>query len=208
MSLLVNSIDVCLKFFWRLLPNLSVFLPMSFQEEPADVCLDWARVSPCQYLSSELNRCQICLSFCQYLFRKSLLMSAWIELACLLASIFLVSSIDVCLKCFPLLVCQCLSSGSLGFLLRRASRRFSRLLPSVSEQSYSQGLRSFCHLSVWMFPLFLMELVSNLLQSLEDANWMSSLGSSKILFQNLSDLLLVFPYTIFYQDCTSPATCK
>ena len=102
-------------------------------------------MSPCQYLSSELNRCQICLSFCQYLFRKSLLMSAWIELACLLASIFLVSSIDVCLKCFPLLVCQCLSSGSLGFLLRRASRRFSRLLPSVSEQSYSQGLRSFCH---------------------------------------------------------------
>ena len=49
MSLLVNSIDVCLKFFWRLLPNLSVFLPMSFQEEPADVCLDWARVSPISF---------------------------------------------------------------------------------------------------------------------------------------------------------------
>ena len=85
------------------------------------------------------------LFFCQYLFRINLLLFAWIELTCLLASIFLVSSIDVCLKCFPLLVCQCLSSGSLGFLLRRASRRFSRLLPSVSEQSYSQGLRSFCH---------------------------------------------------------------
>ena len=44
-------------------------------------------------------------------------MSAWTELACLLASIFLVSSIGVCLKCFPLLVCQCLSSGPLGFYL-------------------------------------------------------------------------------------------
>ena len=65
---------------------------------------------------------------------KTLLMSAWIELACLLGSIFLVSSIGVCLKCFPPLVCQCLSSGSLGFLLRRAS-----LLPSVSQQSYLSG---------------------------------------------------------------------
>ena len=169
-------------------------------------------MSPCQYLSSELNRCQICLSFCQYLFRKSLLMSAWIELACLLASIFLVSSIDVCLKCFPLLVCQCLSSGSLGFLLKRASRRFSQLLPSVSEQSYSKGTEVFLPicitcLSGW-FTLFLVELVPNFLHSLEDANWLSSFGSSKILFQNLSDLPLVFSHKVFYQDCTSSATCK
>ena len=32
---------------------------------------------------------------------RNLLMSIWTELACLLASIFLVSSIGVCLKCFP-----------------------------------------------------------------------------------------------------------
>ena len=223
MSLLVNSIDVCLKFFWRLLPNLSVFLPMSFQEEPADVCLDWARVSPCQYLSSELNRCQICLSFCQYLFRKSLLMSAWIELACLLASIFLVSSIDVCLKCFPLLVCQCLSSGSLGFLLRRASRRFSRLLPSVSEQSYSQGLRSFCHsvslvcLNVSLvsdgvgiqsssvsggcqldvFPWVFQDSVSKPIRS-----------SSGLLLQDLSNLLLVLLPHNFLSRLYKLPTCK
>ena len=139
-------------------------------------------------------------------------MSAWTELACLLASIFLVSSIGVCLKCFPLLVCQCLSSGSLGFLLKRASRRFSQLLPSVSEQSYSKGTEVFLPicitcLSGW-FTLFLVELVPNFLHSLEDANWLSSLGSSKILFQNLSDLLLVFSHKVFYQDCTSSATCK
>ena len=43
--------------------------------------------------------------------RRNLLMSVWTELACFLASVFLVSSIGVCLKCFPLLVCQYLSSG-------------------------------------------------------------------------------------------------
>ena len=75
-------------------------------------------------------------------------MSIWTELACLLASIFLVSSIGVCSKCFPLLVCQCLSSGPLdflsGFLLKRDNRCLSKLSPSVSEQSYSKGLKSFC----------------------------------------------------------------
>ena len=85
-------------------------------------------------------------------------MSAWTELACLLASIFLVSSIDVCLKCFPPLVCQCLSSGSLGFLLKRASRRFSQLLPSVSEQSYSKGTEVFLSICIaclsQCFPCF------------------------------------------------------
>ena len=169
-------------------------------------------MSPCQYLSSELNRCQICLSFCQYLFRKSLLMSAWIELACLLASIFLVSSIDVCLKCFPPLVCQCLSSGSLGFLLRRASRRFSQLLPSVSEQSYSTGTEVFLSICITcLFECFhpvsdgvgiQFSSVSGGCQ-LDVFPWVF-----QILFQNLSDLLLIFSYTIFYQDCTSPATCK
>ena len=75
-------------------------------------------------------------------------MSAWTELACLLASIFLVSSIGVCLKCFPLLVCQCLSSGPLGFLLKRDNRSLSKLLPSVSEQSYSKGTEVF--LPIWI----------------------------------------------------------
>ena len=146
-------------------------------------------------------------------------MSAWTELACILASIFLVSSIGVCLKCFPLLVCQCLSSGPLGFLLKRDTRSLSQLLPSVSEQSYSKGTEVFLPICItclfrW-FTLFLVELVPNFLHSLEDANWLSSLGSSRILFQNLSDLLLVFCckiyqisfwfffHTIFYQDCTS-----
>ena len=143
---------------------------------------------------------------------RNLLMSVWTELACLLASIFLVSSIGVCLKCFPLLVCQCLSSGPLGFLLKRDNRSLSQLLPSVSEQSYSKGTEVFLPicitcLSGW-FTLFLPELVPKFLHSPEDANWLSSFGSSKILFQELSDLLLVFSHKVFYQDCTSLATCK
>ena len=70
-------------------------------------------------------------------------MSAWTELACLFASIFLVSSIGVCLKCFPLLVCQCLSSGVTWFLSEFFLKGLS-LLISVSEQSCLKGLRSFC----------------------------------------------------------------
>ena len=78
-----------------------------------------------QCLSSELNRCQICFS-ANIFSGKVLLMSAW---------------------SFPPLVCQCLSSGSLGFLLRRAS-----LLPSVSQQSYLSG----CFLCFWWswYPIF------------------------------------------------------
>ena len=48
--------------------------------------------------------------------RRNLLMSVWTELACFLASVCLMSSIGVCLKCFPLLVCQYLSSGPTWFL--------------------------------------------------------------------------------------------
>ena len=132
-------------------------------------------------------------------------MSAWTELACLLASIFLVSSIGVCLKCFPLLVCQCLSSGPLGFLLKRASRRFSQLLPSVSEQSYSKGTEVFLPISItclfgW-FTLFLVELVPNFLHSLEDANWLSSLGSSKILLQ----IYQIFFWSFVARSIRSPS---
>ena len=171
MSLLVNSIDVCLKFFWCLLPNLSVFLPMSFQEEPADVCLDWARVSSFQYLSSELNRCQICFS-ANIFSGKVLLMSAW---------------------SFPPLVCQCLSSGSLGFLLRRAS-----LLPSVSQQSYLSG----CFLSFWWswYPIFfsLWRVPTGCLP----------LGLPRFCFKTYQIFFWSSLTLIFYQDCTSATTCK
>ena len=141
---------------------------------------------------------------------KFFLGGTWTELACLQ---YLSGELNQCLlEVSPTACLSVSSSGSLGFLLRRASRRFSCLLPSVSKQSYPQELRSFCHsvsLCVWVFPLFLMELVSNLLLFLEDANWMSSLVSFKILFQNLSDLLLIFPHTnFFYQDCISATTYK
>ena len=150
------------------------------------------------------------LFFCQYLFRKkNLLMSAWIELACLLGSIFLVSSIDVCLKCFPLLVCQCLSSGSLGFLLRRASRRFSRLLPSVSQQSYLSG----CFPCFWWswYPIFfsLWRMPTGCLPlGLPRFCFKSIRSSSGLLLQDLSDLLLVLLQHNILSRLYKLPTCK
>ena len=116
--------------------------------------------------------CQICLLFCQVLFRRNLLMSAWTELACLQ---YLPGELNQCLlEVSPTACLSVSSSGSLGFLLGRASRSFSCLLPSVSRQSYPQELRSFCY-SVSLFCLdvsFVSEGVgSNLLLFLEGANW-------------------------------------
>ena len=211
MSLLVNSIDVCLKFFWRLLPNLSVFLPMSFQEEPADVCLDWARVSPCQYLSSELNRCQICLSFCQYLFRKSLLMSAWIELACLLASIFLVSSIDVCLKCFPLLVCQCLLVGHLGSCWGGLAGGFHACCPvflnSPIHRDWGLSLTLYHCLSE-CFPCFWWSWYPIFFSLWRMPTGCLPLGLPRFCFKTYQISFWSSLTLIFYQDCTSATTCK
>ena len=150
------------------------------------------------------------LFFCQYLFRKkTLLMSAWIELACLLGSIFLVSSIGVCLKCFPPLVCQCLSSGSLGFLLRRASRRFSRLLPSVSQQSYLSG----CFPCFWWswYPIFfsLWRVPTGCLPlGLPRFCFKSIRSSSGLLLQDLSDLLLVLLQHNILSRLYKLPTCK
>ena len=143
-------------------------------------------------------------------------MSAWTEFACFQ---YLPGELNQrLLEVSPTACLSVSSSGSLGFLLRRASRRFSRLLPSVSEQSYSRGLRSFCH-SVSLVCLNV-SLVS------DGVGIQSSLVSGGCqldvfpwVFQdsasNLSDLLLVFCCkiyqisfwfffnTIFYQDCTS-----
>ena len=76
-------------------------LLMSFQEEPADVCLDWARVFPCQYLSGELNWCKsVCLS-ANVFSGENCWCLLWIKLVFFLVDVFLVSSIDaksVCLS--------------------------------------------------------------------------------------------------------------
>ena len=103
--------QVCLKGSLDVFPDQpNIFLASICLMGLISVCLSW--FSP--------------VSFCQCLYRRNLLMSARTELACLLASIFLVSSIGVCLKCFPLLVCQCLSSGvtwiSIWILSERAQR--------------------------------------------------------------------------------------
>ena len=77
-------------------------------------------------------------------------MSAWTEFACLQ---YLPGELNQrLLEVSPTACLSVSSSGSLGFLLGRASRRFSCLLPSVSKQSYPQELRSFCY-SVSLFCL-------------------------------------------------------
>ena len=176
LDVFLDQPNVCLMGLIGVLTELALTCLSAsiYGENPADVCLDWIHLFSCQCLWGWIQSmsaksfsdvfCQICLLFCQVLFRRNLLMSAWTELACLQ---YLSGELNQCLlEVSPTACLSVSSSGSLGFLLRRASRRFSCLLPSVSKQSYPQELRSFCHsvsLSVWVFPLFLMELVSNLL---------------------------------------------
>ena len=130
------SVSHCLSVSVFLVGHL-IFIWVLSEKGPTDVFLNCRPV----FLNSPIQRDWSLSANLYHL-------SVWTELACLLASIFLVSSIGVCLKCFPLLVCQCLSSGPLDFYLgsfwKRANRCLSKLSPSVSEQSYSKGLKSFC----------------------------------------------------------------
>ena len=109
---LVSSISVYLKCFPTSVAYLSEgitwCLPGSTQ------CLS------CLRLSAGFDQClsELVLTcfFLPMSVRRNLLMSVWTELTCLLASVCLMSSIGVCPKCFPLLVCRCLSSGATWFL--------------------------------------------------------------------------------------------
>ena len=109
---LVSSISVYLKCFPTSVAYLSEgitwCLPGSTQ------CLS------CLRLSAGFDQClsELVLTcfFLPMSVRRNLLMSVWTELTCLLASVCLMSSIGVCPKCFPLLVCQYLSSGATWFL--------------------------------------------------------------------------------------------
>ena len=91
---LVSSIGVYLKCFPMSLPNLS-----ERDHLMSSQCLS------CFCLSDGFDQClsELVLTcfFLPMSVRRNLLMSIWTELACFLASIFLVSSIGVCLKCFP-----------------------------------------------------------------------------------------------------------
>ena len=81
----------------RLLPNLS---------EGITWCLPGStQYLSCLCLSDGFDQCLselvLTVPFLPMSVRRNLLMSIWTELACFLASIFLVSSIGVCLECFP-----------------------------------------------------------------------------------------------------------
>ena len=140
---LVSSIGVCLKCF-----------PTSFAESVWRDHLMSSRINPISFLLvsvwwvwSVSVRAGSHRFFLPMSVRRNLLMSVWTELACFLASVFLVSSIGVCLKCFPLLVCQYLSSGPTWFLSEFFLKNLSvssNLLSSVFEQSCLKGLRTFC----------------------------------------------------------------
>ena len=111
-SFRVSSINVCQRFLWCLLLNLSALFQVLSREDL--LVSAWTEFACLQYLPGELNQREVSPT------------------ACLSVS----------------------SSGSLGFLLGRASRSFSCLLPSVSRQSYPQELMSFCYsvsLFCWSF---------------------------------------------------------
>ena len=69
---------------------------------------------------------------------KNLLISVWIELACLLCQCLLVSSIDVCLKCFPTSfanlsegITWCLPGSTLCLSCKRLSNGFDQCLSEL-----------------------------------------------------------------------------
>ena len=190
-----------------------------YGENPADVCLDWIHLFSCQCLWGWIQSmsakgfsgvfCQICLLFCQVLFRRNLLVSAWTELACLQ---YLPGELTQCLLEVSPTACLSVSSGGLlGFLLRRASRRFLCLLPSVSKQSYPQELRSFSHsvsLSVWVFPLFWWSWYPIFFSLWRMPTGCLPLGLPRFCFKTYQIFFWSSLTLIFYQDCTSATTCK
>ena len=148
-------------------------------------------------------------------------MSAWTELACFQ---YLSGELNQCLlEVSPTACLSVSSSGSLGFLLRRASRRFSCLLPSVSRQSYPQELRSFCY-SVSLFCLSVSFVSDGVgIQSssvfggcqLDVFPWVFQDSASKpirsssgLLLQDLSDLLLVLLQHNILSRLYKLPTCK
>ena len=150
---LVNPIGVCLKCF-----------PTSFAKSIWRDHLMSSRINPISFLPvsvwwvwSVSVRAGSHRFFLPMSVRRNLLMSVWTELACFLASVFLVSSIGVCLKCFPLLVCQCLSSGATwflsGFFLKSSIGVFLICCPAFLNSPVWRdwGLSAnLYHLSVWM----------------------------------------------------------
>ena len=65
----MSFLPVSVWWFWSVSVRAGSHLSLSANvcyEEPADVYLDWTRVSSCQYLSSELNRCllEVCPTAC------------------------------------------------------------------------------------------------------------------------------------------------
>ena len=94
LDVFLDQPSVCLLGLIGVLTELALTcLPASvYGENPANVYLDWIHLS-CQCLWGWIQSmsakgfsgvfCQICLLFCQVLFRRNLLVSAWTELACL-----------------------------------------------------------------------------------------------------------------------------
>ena len=162
----------------RLLPNLS---------EGITWCLPGStQYLSCLCLSDGFDQClsELVLTcfFLPISVRRSLLMSIWTELACFLASVCLMSSIGVCLKGFPLLVCQYLFSGATwflsGFFLKSSIDVFLICCPAFLNspvwKDWELSANLYLYLFGW-FTLYLPELVPKFLHSSGDANWLSFL---------------------------------
>ena len=87
-------------------------------------------------------------------------MSIWTELACLLASIFLVSSIGVCLEVFPNVFCQVCLKVSLDVFLDQPNIFLASVCPV--------GLISVCPSWFSLVSFLPMSIMRNLLMSYLD----------------------------------------
>ena len=114
----ISFLPVSVQWVWlvfdRAGSNLSLSANVCY-EEPADVYLDWTRVSSCQYLSSEFNRClprsvsQRLLPICLKGSLDVFLDQPNVFLVC----VCLMGLINVCPSWFsPVSFCQCLLWGT------------------------------------------------------------------------------------------------
>ena len=121
-----SRVLLLVSFWWAQSMSRRKCFPMSFANLSKGItwCLPGStQCLPCLCLSDGFDQClsELVLT-CLFLpmsIMRTLLMSVWTEFACLLAKVFLVNSIGVCLKCFLTssaksicVFCQCLLWGT------------------------------------------------------------------------------------------------
>ena len=126
----MSFLPVSVWWVWSVSVRAGSHLSLSanvYYEEPADVSLDWTRVSSCRCLSSEFNQClpEVFPNVCRQICLKGSLDVFLDQPNVFLSSVCLMGLISVCPSWFsPVSFCQCLLWGTCWCLSGLNSRVF------------------------------------------------------------------------------------